>query len=72
MLQRSIVSEQEQAFTVAIQPADGINMFDRDIFAQSFIAAGKLAQDAIWLVEDYVMQSPDYMAYGVEVLGIRV
>lgn len=54
MLQLAIISEQEQAFTIAVQSSCGIDVTERNIPLQSMAFAGKLAEHAEWLKKENV------------------
>jgi hypothetical protein len=52
-----VICEQEEALTVGVQPADGINTFgERTEITQSLSSRiiRKLRKDAVWFVEDDV------------------
>ena len=51
----AVVSEQQQAFAVGIQPSGGINVGDGDEVFEAFVffVRGELADNAVWFVEGY-------------------
>src|SRR5215470_13615564 len=62
VLQLAVRGKEHQAFAVAIEPAHGVDTFDRDIFLQRVSLAGELAEHAEGLIEDdvAVRQISDY------------
>lgn len=64
VLEPAIVGKKEQSFTISIQPPNGIDISDRNVILQSLACAGKLAQNAIRLIEKDVAQVSDYILEG--------
>ena len=62
VLESAIAGQEEQTFTVAIQPTCGINVRDRQVRLQRRPCAGELAQHSVWLIEEDVTveQTPAY------------
>jgi hypothetical protein len=56
VLQLAIVGKQKQPFTIAIQPADWINIPYVNVILQRVGRSRKLAEDAAGLVQDEMAQ----------------
>jgi hypothetical protein len=54
MLERAVVGQEEQAFTVMVKASDRVNILDRHVLAQRLTYPGELADHAVGLVEKNV------------------
>lgn len=60
VLKISIIGEEQNTFAVAVQSADGINIFYRDVALKRVDVTRKLTQHTIRLVEDEITQRTPY------------
>lgn len=61
MLEPAVIRKKKQPFAVTIQSSHGIDIRDRNVILQSLTCTGKLAQNAIGLIEKDVAQVSDYI-----------
>lgn len=57
VLEYAVIGEKEQAFTIVIETAHGINIFHVNVITQSLALAGKLRNHAVGFMKEYVMES---------------